>query len=77
MHRREDDESRSSLPPPGICQRLFRFLVAKLGVFEEKVMNEDKSERNKLMKKRSRSDITVHLKQIHRRLEDNNKHKNK
>lgn len=42
-----------------ICQRLFRFVVAKLGEFEEKVMNEDKRERKKLIKPRIRERETV------------------
>lgn len=73
MHPREDDvDSSSSLRPPGICRRLFRFVVAKLGILGEKEMNEDKRERNKLIKKGSRSDITIHFKQI----EDSEESKN-
>ncbi|CAH2057597.1 unnamed protein product [Thlaspi arvense] len=71
MRRREDDDSSSSLRPPGICRRLFRFVVAKLGILGEKEeMNEEKRERNKLIKKGSRSDITIHFKQI----EDSEEH---
>ncbi|CAA7044181.1 unnamed protein product [Microthlaspi erraticum] len=73
MRRREDDDSSSSQRSPGICRRLLRFVVAKLGIFlGEKEMNEDKRERNKLIKKGSRSDITIHFKQI----EDSEDNKN-
>ncbi|ESQ39452.1 hypothetical protein EUTSA_v10001665mg [Eutrema salsugineum] len=75
MRGREEDDSSSSLRPPGICRRLFRFVVAKLGILGEKEMNEDKSERNKLIKKGSRSDITIHFKQIEDS-EDDGKRKN-
>ncbi|VVB03683.1 unnamed protein product [Arabis nemorensis] len=69
MHRREDDDdnnssSNDSLRPPSICRRMFRFVVAKLGLLGEKEMNEDKRERSKLIKKGSRSDITIYFKQI-------------
>uniref|UniRef100_A0A1J3HIT3 Uncharacterized protein n=1 Tax=Noccaea caerulescens TaxID=107243 RepID=A0A1J3HIT3_NOCCA len=70
MRTREDDDSSSSLPSPGICRRLFRFVVAKLGIFL--VENEDKRERNKLINKGSRSDITIHFKEI----EDSEDNKN-
>lgn len=75
MHRGEDDDSSSYLRPPGICRRLLRFVVAKLGILGEKEKNEDKPERNKLIKKGSRSDITIHFKQIEDS-EDNSKCKN-
>ncbi|KAL1226315.1 hypothetical protein V5N11_017782 [Cardamine amara subsp. amara] len=77
MHIREDDDSTSSssLRPPGICRRLFRFVVAKLGILGEKEMDEAKPERNKLIKKGSRSDITIHFKQIEDS-DDNDKRKN-
>ncbi|CAE6056830.1 unnamed protein product [Arabidopsis arenosa] len=75
MHRREDDDSSSSLRPRGICRRLLRFVVAKLWILGEKEMNEDKPERNKLIKKGSMSDITIHFKQLEDS-EDNDKCKN-
>ncbi|XP_010497171.1 PREDICTED: uncharacterized protein LOC104783395 [Camelina sativa] len=75
MHRREDDDSSSSLRPLGICRRIFKFVVAKLGILGEKEMNEDNPERNKLIKKGSRTDITIHFKQIEDS-EDNGKSKN-
>ncbi|EOA28021.1 hypothetical protein CARUB_v10024197mg [Capsella rubella] len=64
MHRREDDGNSSSLRPLDICCRLLKFVVAKLRILRKKEMNEDEPERNKLIKKGSRTDITIHFKQI-------------
>jgi hypothetical protein len=46
-------------------------VVAKLWILGDKEMNEDKPERNKLIKKGSMSDITIHFKQLEDS-EDNN-----